>query len=333
MLSDQDLMRVQAVSAGLRGTVLLLLNETGTDSPFEHNLVNIARQIDGVTLSQIKLEPGSGSVIVGKPSLTLSDGTGGNIHYFAAPEGPELSPFLDVVQWLGKSQPAPRFGMVEPLVRLNVPASLLILIAPACPHCPETVRAGLSLAVHNKAISLIVVDALHFSDFTERFKVKSTPTVIINDGLTLVGRIGVETLAEQLLKACSGDDLTSIIDSMIRAGRAEDAADLLCSQDRPDAILPIYLSKEFSVRMGALVTMEEALTRNPRVLDPLVEKLSDLLFSEEVGLRGDTAELLGKIGNREAVPHLLRASGDPDADVREAVEEALQALEQPSPEA
>ena len=38
-------------------------------------------------------------------------------------------------------------------------------------------------------ITVNVVDALQISDFVERFKVKSTPTIVINEGMTIVGRI------------------------------------------------------------------------------------------------------------------------------------------------
>jgi HEAT repeat protein len=80
--------------------------------------------------------------------------------------------------------------------------------------------------------------------------------------------------------------------------------------------------------MGALVALEEALDKNPRILDPIVDDLTSLLFQEEAALRGDTAALLGKIGNPAAIPALRKAVEDQDPDVREAAEEALQSLEQ-----
>jgi HEAT repeat protein len=172
-----------------------------------------------------------------------------------------------------------------------------------------------------------IVDALQVSDIAERFKVKSTPTIVINEGMTIVGRITRDELARRVAEAGKEESLTSVLGSMIRTGRAEDAAELMCRENRPEAVLPIYLSKEFSVRMGALLAMEEALERNPRILDPVLGQLTDLLFQEEVALRGDTAELLGKIGNPVALPALRKAKRDPDPDVREAVMEALQALE------
>ena len=104
----------------------------------------------------------------------------------------------------------------------------------------------------------------------KRFKVKSTPTIVINEGMTLVGQITRDDLAKRVFEAGQGESLTSVLDSMIKSGRAEDAAELLCKENHPEAILPIYLSPEFSTRMGALLAMEEALERNQRVFDPIV---------------------------------------------------------------
>jgi HEAT repeat protein len=129
-----------------------------------------------------------------------------------------------------------------------------------------------------------------------------------------------------LLNSQGPESLTADLDSMIQSGRAEDAAALLCASEKQRAILPLYVSKEFSRRIGALVALEEALAINPRILDPVLDDLIDLLSHEDVGLRGDTAELLGKIGNRAAIPALKRTLEDADPDVREAATEALEAL-------
>lgn len=326
MLADQDLMAVQAVCHEMTETVTILTNAAGTESPFETNLLNIARQISGVSMNRIRIEAGDQPVFPGKPSLTLSDGETRNIHYLAAPEGRELPPFLDGLSWLGKGKVVAESAARQTLANLSVPVHLLLLIAEACPHCPLVVRSALALAIGRPMITLSVVDALMFEDVAERFKVKATPTIVANEGLTLVGQITTEQLANHLLQLGQADSLTTVLDSMIKSGRAEDAGRLLCRENRPHAILPIYLSKEFSVRMGALVALEEALENDPRVLDPIVEELTDLLFQEEVSLRGDTAELLGKIGHPGAIPALQKAAEDPDPDVQEAAREALNLL-------
>jgi Thioredoxin domain/HEAT repeats len=210
---------------------------------------------------------------------------------------------------------------------LKSPAHILVLMSEACPHCPGVVRSALSLAVRQPLVTVSVVEALQFSDLAERYKVKATPTTVINDGMTIVGLVSGEELAGHLLRAEEPGSFTQVLESMINGGRAEDAAELICSRKEPEAILPLYRAPEFSTRMGVLVTLEEALDKDPRVLDSIVDDLSELLSSDDVGLRGDTAELLGKIGNPRAVPALQKVAQDPDEDVREAVQEALELLE------
>ncbi len=321
-------MSVQAVSSKLSEPVTIFVNRgEGEANPFEANLVNIVRQISGVSMNRIKIEEGEESLLPGKPSLTPYREHTGNIHYFAAPEGTELPPFLDLLLWMGSESEPPQPEVTKSLEILARPSHVMVLIAPTCPHCPQVVRAALSLAVRSSLITLSIVDAVQFEDLAQRYSVKSTPTTIIDDGMTLIGRLTAEELAGHLLRVAEGSSITPILESMIKAGRAEDAAGLICARKQPEAILPIYMSKEFSVRMGALVALEEVLEKNPRILDPIVAELTALLFQEEVGLRGDTAELLGKIGNPAAIPALRRAAEDPDPDVREAAEEALQILE------
>jgi HEAT repeat protein len=72
--------------------------------------------------------------------------------------------------------------------------------------------------------------------------------------------------------------------------------------------------------------MEEALARDARIFDTIVGELIPLLSHQDAPLRGDTAELLGKIGHKAAVPALQQLESDTDPDVSEAATEALQAI-------
>lgn len=326
MLSDQDLMNVQAAAERISSPVTIYVNEGAPGDPFGTNLSYIARQMSGVSVNriQIEFEPDA-PPFPDKPSLTIAGKASGNIHYLAAPEGHELPPFLEALTWLGGAEP-PGAESARKLESLKSPVDLLILVAPVCPHCPQAVRLGLSLAVRQPLIKLTVVDAVQFGDIASQYKVKSTPTTIVNGGLTLIGTIAEHDLIKGIIESAEGSSLTAVIDSMIKSGRAEDAGKLICERDASRAVLPIYLSKEFSTRMGALVAIEEALSVNPRILDPIVGDLVALLSQDDVALRGDTAELLGKIGNPSAEPALRKAAQDSDPDVREAAEEALELL-------
>ena len=325
MFSERELVEVQAAAEVMTGPVTISVYRTGCNDAFETNLANIAAQVAGVSMNRIKLEESTEAILPGKPSLTLAGGLPGNIHYVAAPEGHEFEPFLNAMKWLGHPGDAPDPDL-QKLNSLTGPNQIMVLMADACTYCPHVVQSVLAMAVHQPLITAVIVDAIQFGDLAERFKVKSVPTTIINDNRTVLGQVSLNQLVDHVLNLQGPESLTADLDSMIQSGRAEDAAALLCSRNEPYAILPLYISKEFSKRIGALVTLEEALAIDPRILDPVLNELIDLLSHEDVGLRGDTAELLGKIGNPAAIPALKKSLDDPDPDVREAAAEALEAL-------
>ncbi len=325
MLSDHELMSVQAATERITSPVTVLVAEGPSGDAFATNLVNTARQISGVSMNRVILEFAADAPMPDKSSLTLSKSGSGKIHYFAALDDRELVPFLDALTWLGGSEP-PSSAALEELKNLATPVDILVLIAPVCPHCPQAVRLALSFAVKQPLITLRIVDAIQFGEIAEEYKVKSTPTTIVNGARTLVGTLSESDLLRSILESDNESALTDTLDSMIKSGRAEDAGKLICQKKAAPAVLPIYLAKEFSTRMGALVAMEEALEIDPRSLDSIVYDLIPLLSQDDVALRGDTAELLGKIGNRAAEPALRQAAQDDDPDVRDAAAEALEAL-------
>ncbi len=327
MLSDNDLMRVQEVSSKLTKPVKLLVFGTGSQDYFERQLFGVARQVSGVSMNSIGLEETSEPVIPGKPSITITSGDDRRINYLASPEGAELAPFLDVISWLGSDSFEVSPSIKDNLDQLDLPVNIMVLMASSCPHCPHTVRSALMQAAHSQRVSVSVVDALEFSDLAKQFKCKSTPTTIINGEMTIVGNIGAEELSRKLVESTSEGSLTSVVDSMVKSGRAEDAARLVCGKRQPRALVEVFEQKEFSTRIGALVAMELALETDPKIFDSVLKDLCEFLFVDDVALKGDTAELLGKIGNKEAIDSLKLALGDDDEDVREAVQEALEALE------
>ncbi len=328
MLSDNDLTRVQEVSRNIKRPVTLCVNLTGIQDAVETNFANIARQLQGVSLDRIRIEEGGLTPFPGKPSMVLSNGEYSNINYMAFPEGSEFGPFLEAIAWLGEASAPAEFSRQDTINELRLPQNVFTFVAAGCPHCPEAVRSVLIVACSNPQVNVSIIDALVFPDISEKYKIKSTPVTIINDGMTIIGGIKPDELAEYLIEANNGASLSVILKSMILSGRAEDAASLVYEKERPDALLPIYVSPEFSQRMGALLVMEEVLDRNPGALDPITDKLIELLQSDDVGLRGDTASLLGRMGSRSAIPALKKVSEDSNADVRDAAIEALESFKE-----
>jgi hypothetical protein len=325
LLNDNDLMNVQETASKLVSPVYLKFNYGSADTEYAALMAGLAAQITGVSANKIEYSEWNSPLAPNKPSICISNDTGKEIFYLAAPEGMELAPFLKAVSWLGGASELPKSPSIAALAAISDQMHVNVMIASVCPHCPATVTAAVAVALSGNSITLAVIDALEFQEFAEKYRVKSTPMLVVNDGFTAIGNLSPQDLASRIVEISREDSLTLILSSMVKNGRAEDAGDLL-RRGNPEAILPIYTSNEFSARIGALVAMEEALESDPRCLDPLVDELCKLLFQDETPLRGDTAELLGKIGHPSAIPFLERAASDEDEDVRGAVEEALERL-------
>ncbi len=329
MLTDNDLIFVQEIGDKLPKTVTLQLNDVPSESSFGNNIARIAYQLSGVTMNRIVVESGPGSpTFPGIPSISLSDGRIANIHYLAAPEGTELKPFMEAISLIANSKELPETDKNRPNRQDRNSTNVDLFVAPSCPHCPSVVSATISVATSNPWIRLNVIDAVEFPKIADQFKVKSTPTIIINKAFTMVGQVSMSRLMSELVKSRVDENLTEALKSMVDNGRADDAASLLCLRNAPEAALPLFRLKEFSTRVGALVMMEEALQINPHVFDRVLDDLTALLQGDDHSLRGDTAELLGKIGDPSVIPALKKAlDDDNNPDVREAIEDALASLE------
>jgi hypothetical protein len=82
-------------------------------------------------------------------------------------------------------------------------------------------------------------------------------------------------------------------------------------------------AEEMAVRLGITALVEEMVGDHREQLRAAVPGLIELLNSENPTVRGDTAYLLGLIGDRAAVTGLQRLLQDPQAAVREIAGEAL----------
>jgi len=327
LLSDTQLKRVQEMTVELTVPVKMVIHGQDSGSYFENNLTNISRQINGVSLNQIQLEQTDEVPGPFMPYLALVKDNKECVFYHATPEGSQFEPFLDLVGWLGRSGKCVWGSPRDPETTTGVYESELVLfIASGCPHCPAMVRACWMILRGHPDMRLRIVDALYFTEWAARYRVKSTPTVVVDEGLTLVGNLSFEELNSKIQSARSPGFATQVLESMTNAGRAEEAGRWMCKHRAAKAILPLYRSPVFSQRMGALVVLEEALEHDPRILDDIVDDLIILLSEEDDGLRGDTAELLGNVGDSRAINALERLLRDPNDDVRDAAQEALQKL-------
>ena len=81
-----------------------------------------------------------------------------------------------------------------------------------------------------------------------------------------------------------------------------------------------------STRMGLFLAAEKALASAPRILNGIVLGLVEMLDTSDIAVKGDTADLLGQIGDPTAKLPLLELLQDNNPDIVEIAEEAIKNL-------
>ncbi len=244
-----------------------------------------------------------------------------NVRYQAVPFGPELDPFLELLVALSRRAQKPSHTQLAP-------ATLQVMMAPTCPNCPRVVAACGRVAAAHAQVQLEVVDVQYFADLAGA--VKSVPTVIVDATRSLVGNLSERELLKVLAERSSDDYVQKTLVSMIETGRFGDAVSLLVSPPGQVALAAMLVSSTMAERIGLMLATEEALETNDRCLDGAVVHLLPLLKAPDANLRGDVADLLGKIGSPVARTGLEALGTDPNADVREIAADALEMLRKPS---
>ena len=246
----------------------------------------------------------------------------GNIHYLAIPWGPELEPFVELLELLATDPPA---GDEQPPLE---PATVEVLMAPTCPHCPRVVEVCTRVAARRPQIHLAVIDVQQFEDLS--YSVKSVPATVVDTTHTSIGLLDEGQLMQVLAGRGSPEHFARTMESLLEAGRMDEAAEMLSCEDGHTALASLMEGGGFQERLGLMMLAEEALEQDPHRLDGALPTLIPLLASDNPSLRGDTADLLGKIGAPGARDALTGLLSDPNEDVQEIVQDALEMLRKPS---
>jgi hypothetical protein len=206
---------------------------------------------------------------------------------------------------------------------------MLLFVSTHCPNCPQAVRTVHSLTRRLPNLAVHLFEAMLHTDLAEKHTIQSVPTLLIDRDLRYVG--GLEE--EKLHSLLSAGDPESFLHEKIRkqikeGGSALEAAEWIAGGGDPSFLATDLGESTFEERIALLVALEEALETDPRCLDRMVDPLLPLLEAENASVRGDIADLLGKIGERRALPAVRKLLEDPDPNVVEAAEDAVETLEQ-----
>ncbi len=257
----------------------------------------------------------------GEPAIVVSKGDV-EIVYKATPAQMEFEPFARTLLRLAENE------VDENLKLEGCRGEIKVFIAPVCPHCAQVVESVNRIAIANPEIKVTVIDVMLYPDLIEKYEITSTPTVIIGD-VKLIGEHSLEELLDWTEKALCGKDYrVDYYVKLLEDGRIDEVKQAVENEENLMLLADILERQELLARAGAMMILEELFRKNPEKLTGVKQRILKILEKDNPVALQDAAYILGKIGNRDDVPHLKKLLNSNDEDVRDAAEEAIEEIEE-----
>lgn len=259
-----------------------------------------------------------------RPRLTL----GNRWHFHSVPEGTELEPFLQILLALGGEEPRVDAVQKSRIEALPGGEEVHACIGTHCPHCPAVLRELIPLVHFSRGCHLTVIDCTLFPETARELKIQAVPTLILAGRYRLTGPVRLPQILELLEEA---DPLMLSVDAcrrMLKEGQAGVLTTMIMNRGEVfPGFVPLVTDREWSVRLGALVVMEELAEWNVDKVRRVLEDLWEAFDRQDVSTQGDLVYLIGALGDARWIPRLKRLlEAENDEEIREVVEEALENL-------
>lgn len=259
------------------------------------------------------------------PAIRVRSG----LRYQAIPLGPELEPFLQALEMSDKHPPKLAESVRNRLTKITMPALLKLYIAPQCPFCPATVRQIVPLTFENKLIHLTVIDGMFFREIAESDHIQSVPTLLLEGGFRWTGSINLEELIDVMANRDPSELSAASLQQMISEGNAGGLAEMMLEKEMIfPGFIDLLLHEHFSVRLGAMVAMEQIADENISLAANIVKPLWEKFADQDVQVKGDILYTIGECGTADILPELKMILDSPyKSEIKEAAQEAIENIE------
>ncbi len=315
-MTPQDMELVRTWAAGAPMPLRLTLIPGGAE-PHATHFAEFCSQLQVLAPGlNIKKE---GDAPIPGPAIMI--GRHANIVYRAIPGGRELPPFLEALAAVRMEDEAAENR--RRLADLDLPVLLSLYIAPQCPHCPDAVRRLIDLAAASSRINLTIIDGVLFESDARGAQIRSVPTLILDGGFRWTGRIDPGEVLDTAVHRDPMRISAASLRRMLESGEAAQAAQIMAEHNAVfPALFELLAHPRWSVRLGAMVTVEYLAESAPVLAAGLADPLWERFSRMDKQIQGDLVQVLGQIGAGHHLEMVLR--GGFDEEVKQAAAEELQ---------
>jgi hypothetical protein len=306
------------VTAPVHLTVEKTLDERSSDLvDFAREL---ARMVPGLTVEISERE------VRDLPAILV--GSGWIFH--GIPAGAELRPFLEILALSGqKTPPAVDPDLFSLLDTLESPRELTLYVTAQCPHCAHMLFDLAPLPFAFPRLIVRGIDASLFPEETRPLGIRAVPTLLHGDDFRWTGRVKIREVLEVVCRQDRGELSAAATIRLLKEGKAQEVARLMARSEHAWKDFPRVLTHpEWSVRLGALVVLEDLAEAHPDLARSYLSPLWERMETAPESVQGDILYAVGLAGDRSWIGVLERwlKEHTPGPDLLEVAREAMEKL-------
>jgi len=258
------------------------------------------------------------------PQIVIGNG----LRYQALPAGHELQPFLETLIAFGSDSLNSAESAQTLLKKQKLPATLFLFIAPQCTFCPAVVRQLSPLPLVDDKIQLTIIDGTLFPETAEPHNIQAVPTLLLDEQFRWTGSVPLE----EIINTINSRDPASLgavsLENILKEGQASHLAAMMLDDKKIfPAFYELLINDKWSVRLGAMVVMEEIADQNPILASEVIDFLWGRFHQLSDQVKGDILYMFGEIKDRRAVSWLKEVlGGEYSEEVKEAAREAIEKM-------
>lgn len=256
-------------------------------------------------------------------------GIGPRIDYCGVPSGNEIAPFIDALIAMKGKNTSISPDILQRFNNLRPASSVTIYIAPFCRFCPQALSRIIPLPMATEGIRLTIIDTLIFNDVAAKNKVRSVPTILVDGQYRWTGGVQLAELCAAAEKRDPSKLDKATLQRLITEGGAYDLARMMLDSGYVfPTFIDLLVDENFSVRLAAMVTVEEMADENIIAARAVIEPLWKRFHHANDSVKGDIVYIFGELKSPTTLPYLqsvVKAESNPE--IIEAANEALLKIE------
>ncbi len=243
----------------------------------------------------------------------------------------------DQAHFLGKYNELPALSneIMAKLASIKEPFEAKLYVARQCPHCPHFIQTVLPIALSSENIRLNIIDGTIATEQAAADNIMSVPCLIL-DGFRCSGsKITPSELIDIIINIVVKHDpaglTTSSLKNILEDGKADWIAQQMVDTNTLfKGFIGLITHEIWSVRLGAMVVLEEIAQQAPELALTIAPELLNLFSKADIPTQGDILYALGMVGDKAVKDSIIRFMDNQQinhADVIEAAEDAIDSIE------